>query len=241
MLVIYSYCSYSNGRPSEFTLKMAKLSLLSLRNMTSYRVKLYVDKESLSYFANFGYDEIEVSDFNISGIDKRFWNASKLWVYAQQSEPFLHVDFDTCFLDSFTIPTNGDIITEKLRTVDISNGYDFYSLSNIKQTNTIICSGLIGGISYGHIFKDHYEWAYSRMLEFNKVITYEMLNSIEEYSLTQRIEQENMSVACLQKDTFLHFWCNRNCGLTKEQAYHEVVDALLEFNTDLYSSKQQLS
>ena len=40
--------------------------------------------------------------------------------------------------------------------------------------------------------------------------------------------------------TFLHFWCNRDCDLTKEQAYHEVVDALLEFNTDLYSSMHQV-
>lgn len=48
---------------------------------------------------------------------------------------------------------------------------------------------------------------------------------------------DNLTLACLQKDTFLHFWCNANCGLTKEQAYREVVESLLEFNTDLYSSK----
>ena len=217
MKVVYSY---HGGVPNEFLLKMAELSFLSVRNYTEYPIELWVDEENKKYF-RMPYDSVVESDFGFPR--DGYWNMSKLYVYAQQTEPFLHIDFDTCVMPGFTIP-EGDIVCEKIRTIELDEEYTKYALKG-ERYNDIICSGFLGGNNYGDLFNEQYKWAISRI---EGKPTYKHLISLEEISFTQRINIFEKRIDTLNSDTFLHFWCRSE--YSKEKVYGSVVDSLLEFN-----------
>ncbi|MBO4778097.1 MAG: hypothetical protein J5588_06340 [Bacteroidales bacterium] len=221
MKIVYSY---HGGKPSDFLLKMARLSLLSVKHYTDYPTELWVDKENLAFFGN-GYDSYVVSDFG--NPDARYWNMSKLYVYAQQTEPFLHIDFDTCVMPGFTIPDDA-FVCEKMRKILIDDEYTKHAL-NAPVYDEILCSGFLGGSDYGYMFKEHYDWA---KRQANDTPTYKNLISLEEVALTQRIRMERKNIGTLPTDTFLHFWCRRNLGVSKEDIYGIVVSDLLKFMTN---------
>ena len=219
MKIVYSY---HGGIPSEFLLKMAELSFLLVRNYTEYPIELWVDKANRKYF-RMPYDSVVESNFGFPRDE--YWNLSKMYVYAQQTEPFLHIDFDTCVMPGFQIP-QGDIVCEKIRKIEMDNEYKKHTI-DAPIYEEIVCSGFLGGNNYGDLFRQQYEWAEACACAEGKP-TYKNLISLEEVSFTQRVRQFNKCIETLNSDTFLHFWCRREWN--KEDVYGKVVDELLDFN-----------
>ena len=219
MKVVYSY--YGN-KPSEFLLKMGKLSLSTLNQFSNYESLLYTDSKNYDYFKSLKFNNIIIKDFDVyKFMEKGFWNASKLFTYADQELPFLHVDFDTAFTQEFIIP-EAQIITEKLREVLLEHR----QLSISEPIDKMICSGFIGGCDYGTLFKEHLEWAIKIMTDNENKPTYETLNSIEEYTLTQRILQHNLKISRLAEGSYLHFWCEP--FKSKEKVHGQIVNSLFD-------------
>lgn len=234
MKVIWSYCSFGGKNlPTKFTLKMARLSLLSMRNFgdPTYKTVLYTDQQSAPMFSNLPYDEVIVTTFNHEK-ETRYWNLAKMWVYSQQQEPFLHVDIDTCFLQGFRIPTEGNVITEKMRDISEEPNISIHADRTLPTTSEIVCSGLIGGNCYGSLFKEHYKLAKNEVAKvgIGETVKYESLYSLEEYLMTQHIIRRGLTIQSLQQGSFLHFWCRRDSGITKQEIYEAVINELLLFN-----------
>lgn len=222
MKVVYSYKGKS---PDEFLLKMARLSVISVKNFTLYPTELYVDSVNYAYFKDFPYDNVVITDFD--GLNTTAWNMSKLYTYSQQDEPFLHIDFDTCILAGFFIP-DAMFVCEKTRYALMDSEYMKYAYNQFKPEH-IVCSGFIGGTNYGDLFKEHYEWA-KKQIKDVKEFSYRHLISLEEVAMTQRLKEFGITPTPLPESLFLHFWCRRNCGKTKEDVYGDVVGELLNFN-----------
>ena len=103
-----------------------------------------------------------------------------------------------------------------------------YAYNQFKPEN-IICSGFIGGTNYGDLFKIHYEWAKKQIKDVEE-FAYRHLISLEEVAMTQRLTERGIKPTPLPENLFLHFWCRRDCGKTKEDVYGNVVNELLNFN-----------
>ena len=219
MKIVYSY---AGKKPSDFTLKMAKLSLKTLSLFTEFPAVLYVDYQNLEYFRHLGYSEIIVQELDADLYNKGCWNIFKLKTYAHQTLPFLHVDFDTTFCEGFQL-NKSDVITEKFRSVSKEEFKTFSIGESIEQ---MVCSGFIGGYNFGTLFKEHYEWAKQQVRDFEGSLTYEHLNSLEEYALTQRILKHNLSVSELKQGSFLHFWCENDKN--KEEVHGQIVNSLFD-------------
>lgn len=239
MKIIWSYCSFGGKRlPDDFTVKMATLSLLSMKCVTHYKTELWTDAKSLEYFQHLNYNSIVVTRFD-GWEDERYWNIPKMFVYSKQEEPFLHVDFDTCFLIGFRVPTEGDVITEKMR--QLPDGRERWCMMRFKDENLpsvdeIICSGLIGGNNYEGLFRDNYVASLEKTADTrDEVVTYDVLPSYEEYLFTQRVVSSGRTVQSLYNGSYLHFWCRRDATLSKQDIYEAVINELLEFykNYDL--------
>ena len=234
MKIVYSYYNYDGNGPSEFLLKCAKLSLLSLRVCCpDLEAILYTTHDCVKYFANFeivNYDEIIESDFNMKDIDSRYWNYSKIWTYAHQDEPFLHIDFDTVILDNFTIPDT-DVVVERARPYEICDDIQAHSIEGCLLPSKLLCSGFIGGKNLD-IFKELYEYATIRCSkEYNKDIdvSYEHLNSIEELAFSQLVAKNKLNYDVLTPGRFVHMWTPRS--IDKEEACSANVESLLNFFT----------
>lgn len=228
MKIVYSW---HGKEPSSFTKETAELSILSVKNFCpQYTTELWVDHNNYGHFKHLPYDNIVISDFG--RLASLFWNLSKMYVYAQQEGPFLHIDFDTCAVEGFEIP-KGDIICEKRRDID-TNDANLQLLYELPVPSNIICSGMMGGCNYGSTFKDHYEWALQQSKSIEDPTYWDMI-TIEEVAMTQLVNFLNVKVASPRTDTFLHFWCREE--FNKEEAYGQVVHSLLQFNRDVFYSK----
>ena len=88
MRIIYSYNTFGGKRfPTAFDMRLAKLSVTSLRASTDYEPYLYTDLRGKDIFAElFDMDYINVVDFEFQ--NPEYWNTGKLEVYAKQKEPF---------------------------------------------------------------------------------------------------------------------------------------------------------
>ena len=240
MKIIYSY---KGNKPDDFLLKMAELSGLSVKHHSNYTTELWVEEKNVKYFPTELYDNVVVTDFG--GIKSNYWNLSKMFVYSQQEEPFVHMDFDTCIMPGFVIPDN-DIVCEKMRMlynknlpVDNPNiPEDFRPfisnvdpkrygrhLLNPTAPEHIICSGLLGGVNYGDIFKEHYDWAVKQIIDKP---TYEDMISLEEVAFTQRVQEQGLHISATPQYTLIHFWVPR--GVDKQKTHGEWINSLLNFH-----------
>jgi hypothetical protein len=222
MRIIYSYNTFGGKRfPSAFDMRLAKLSVTSLRTSTNYEPYLYTDLRGKDIFAElFDMDYINVVDFEFQ--NPAYWNTGKIEVYAMQKEPFLHVDFDTCFMKGFTIP-EGDIITEKLRDYELTERLRKFSLDITYEPKKLICSGLVG---IGKTNSLRVVERLSSTLQWNKNFLvnnppFDELISLEEYVLSQIAEFLNYSVAQLDPRYFAHFQ-----GEHKQERFGKIIDNL---------------
>ena len=218
MRVIYSYNTFGGKRfPSAFDMKLAKLSVTSLRASTDYEPYLYTDLRGKDIFAElFDMDYINVVDFEFQ--NPEYWNTGKLEVYAKQKEPFLHVDFDTCFMKGFTIP-EGDIITEKLRDYELTEDLQYfgYCLPNPKK---LICSGLID-FKFPTIGESLYLHIRFSSRAFLKKPSFDKLVSMEEFALSQYVENAFVTVKELDPRYFAHLQ-----GEHKQERFGKIIDDL---------------
>ncbi|MDR0941656.1 MAG: hypothetical protein LBM68_05470 [Bacteroidales bacterium] len=223
MKVIYSYNSYGGKNiPGAWWLRMAELSVGSMRKNTNYPVELYCDAESEAVFTgeNFGaqFDKVHVVDFMHYPHHIAYWNFGKLLVYSLQEEPFLHVDFDTYFKRGFTIP-EGAIVTECARDYTFVRGFKEAAILPIDQIpEKLICSGLLGGSAY---------FAYRELFDFAKKQcqtsphesrAMEYLIGVEEFNLSQIADFYGLQAVELAKDSFLHFQ-----GANKRERYDGII------------------
>lgn len=226
----YCYTYYSFGGtyiPSLFFLKMARLSVASLRSVKHEfdTITLYVDKYSLQYFEKMPFDNIQLIDYSekeYGKIDKRYWNFAKIMTYAKQDAAFLHVDFDTMFMPGFEVPVGVDIVTEKLRDYECDFRIRRHSWKDGIQPQKLICSGLIGGNGRGMVgaFLTNQTHAICGCQNAWFIGDKERI-SIEEYSFTQLVESEKLTVAELDQRFFAHWQ-----GSDKEEQYGAIINKL---------------
>lgn len=218
MRIIYSYNTFGGKRfPSAFDMRLAKLSVTSLRESTDYEPYLYTDLRGKDIFAElFDMDYINVVDFEFK--NPEYWNTGKLEVYAKQKEPFLHVDFDTCFMKGFTIP-EGDIITEKLRDYELTEDLQYFGLC-LPKPKKLICSGLLG-----FDFDEACETLYLNIKFSSRAFvenpSFDKLVSMEEYALSQYAEKYDINVVELDPRYFAHFQ-----GEHKQERFGKIIDNL---------------
>lgn len=220
MRVIYSYNTFGGKRfPSAFDMKLAKLSVTSLRASTDYDPYLYTDLRGKDIFAElFDMDYIYTIPFTVK--NPAWWNAGKLEVYAMQNEPFLHVDFDTCFMNGFSVPKHGQIITEKLRDYEQTNELKRFSYLHLNEPKKLICSGLLGGNSVYPIWNHLWDMAKESILKLDNP-SFDNLVSIEEYTLSQLVEEMFYEVKELDPRHFAHFQ-----GENKQERFGKIIDNL---------------
>ena len=219
MRIIYSYNTFGGKRfPTAFDMRLAKLSVTSLRASTDYEPYLYTDLRGKDIFAElFDMDYIYTIPFTVK--NPAWWNAGKLEVYAMQNEPFLHVDFDTCFMNGFSVPEDTDIITEKLRCYEKNEVLERYGYIGNKEPSKLVCSGLLGGIpddTWRVLFK---KAIYS--IAQGKEPNFENLVSIEEYTLSQLAEGWELNIKELDPRFFAHFQ-----GEHKQERFGKIIDNL---------------
>ena len=218
MRIIYSYNTFGGKRfPTAFDMRLAKLSVTSLRASTDYEPYLYTDLRGKDIFAElFDMDYINVVDFEFQ--NQEYWNTGKLEVYAKQKEPFLHVDFDTCFMKGFTIP-EGDIITEKLRDYELTEDLQYFGYC-LPKPKKLICSGLIG-FKFPTICECLYLHIKFSSRAFLKKPSFDMLVSMEEFALSQYVENAFVTVKELDPRYFAHFQ-----GENKQERFGKIIDNL---------------
>lgn len=223
MNYIYTYYSFGGKYvPSSLFMKMATISVASLRSVTKGKIELYTDKESVSYFHGiFGAEEIIVCDYSHFNIDSRYWNFAKILTYDQQFFPFLHVDFDTFFMPDFSVP-DADIVTEKIRDYSYSRRIAKHGYTNLARPTSLICSGLIGCRSDKalQLFHQNADHAVQRCRKSLLVGDLERI-SIEEYAFSQLAEQTDLVVRELDKRYFAHWQ-----GGNKEERFGKIIDML---------------
>lgn len=218
MRIIYSYNTFGGKRfPTAFDMRLAKLSVTSLRASTDYEPYLYTDLRGKDIFAElFDMDYIYTIPFTVK--NPAWWNAGKLEVYAMQSEPFLHVDFDTCFMNGFSVPEDADIITEKLRCYEKNEELERYGYDN-KEPSKLVCSGLLGG-KQDDTWRVLFKKAIYSIVQ-GKEPNFENLVSIEEYTLSQLAEGWELNIKELDPRYFAHFQ-----GEHKQERFGKIIDNL---------------
>ena len=225
----YTYCSF-NGKTlptDDFFAKMAKLSVVSLGASVTGEIILYADNAAADYFTQkeIVFDKIKIVDFTKYDTDPRYWNFGKLLTYHLQEEPFLHVDFDTVFLPGFYVP-EADIITEKIRPYKRNIDFERHEIPNYPAPKKLVCSGLIGmngnteeaKFCFDRVF---YKAQFECKNGAKKTINERNLIGIEEYALTQLIEQRNLTVAELDSNFYAHFQ-----GANKKKEYGPLINKL---------------
>jgi len=214
--VIYSFNSCGGKyTPNYWYLRMAELSVQSIKNC-GYKVELYVDAESADFFKYdsfcVSFDSVHVVNFMQFPHDSAYWNFGKLYVYSLQTEPFLHVDFDTYFSHGFKIPKNGSIVTEKMREYRHAKAFQDVSIlpNQRKIPEKLICSGLLGGSAY-FVYKELFDFACKYCQnpppENDEIMSY--LIGVEEYNLSQLAQYYQLPIKELQYDMFFH-WQGKN-------------------------------
>lgn len=223
MKIIYSYIS--NTPPTDLFKKMAEISVASARR-TGYDVELYADLQGIDYFrnkTNCEFDCIKLIDVEKYGVLPEYWNFGKLYTYAQQNEPFLHVDFDTVLHDGFTIPEK-EIITEMQRPYTMQKEFADVSIFPTNMLpEKLICSGLIGGCDT-HIWKELFKHAVKVCKEpiksSNRIAA---LIGVEEFNASLLADVYGLQIAELDHNFFTH-WQGQN-----KQQYEQAVNIMYKY------------
>lgn len=191
-----------------------------------HTVEVYGDKAGVKFLKAKLKDSqkvvFHIRDYSDYDYDKRFWNFAKMSTYHEQVEPFLHVDFDIAFYFGFAKELRNKqdyIVTEMRRDVEpkIYNKY----LPELLEIENIICSGLIGGDRLD-VFRHNFNKALDFCKKDNfKVVTFDHLVAIEEYSFTDFVDSINIPVIELNKATYKHFQ-----GGNKWSRFGEKIDGL---------------
>lgn len=228
MEVVFTYCSFNNGK--ELSKFFYKLSLLSSCSAKKYikdaHTVLNCDKDSFKFFSTiYGFDEINVIDFDKYRFDHRFWCFPKFVSYSMQHSPFIHVDLDIAFLKPTELP-QADIYAERTRPFDATYEECKYLDNKYEIPKQIYCSGLYGGYStptFKEFFMRARDYCSIQNLK-TKEVCYEHLYSLEEGYMTQKFINEKLGVYVIPEDHFVHFW-----ERPKEQ-YTDFVDAMIAEN-----------
>lgn len=224
MRIIYSL-NTNNGStiPGSFFTKMAELSVFSAQQ-TGYPVELYVDFEGYNYIKTTKciFDSVHIVDFSKFDYNTAYWNFGKLYTYSIQTEPFLHIDFDVYLHPGFTIPENGDIITEMLREYSYVQAFKDIAVYKVKQIpEKLICSGLIGGyntLPFVELF-EHAQKICKNPINEHKSMSY--LVGVEEYNISVIADLYNYSIQELDANYFSHFQ-----GGDKEKRFGPIINNL---------------
>jgi len=199
---------------------MALLSVHSLHKATGEEITFYGDIDTVQFVLDnkIPFDNIYSHKFEHN--NPAFWNTGKLEIYALQNQPFLHLDFDTVFFKGFSVP-EADIVTEQLRKFDDSADLRKFSISELKNPEQLICSGLLGG-SWNNAFYELRENLYkNRSKILAETASFEELVSLEEYAISQISENYKLKVAELDKRFFAHWQ-----GGNKQQRYGKIIEDL---------------
>lgn len=231
MKIIYSYI-HQGGTPSAFFKKMAEISVASA-NRTGYEVELWADLYGIDYFrnqTNCRFSVVKLLDVEQYKPLPEYWNFGKLLTYSLQKEPFLHVDFDTCLCDGFTIPESGDIITEMLRNYTMQKAFsDVQIFKADRLPRQLICSGLIGGYNL-NVWQELFENAVKHCTQQRfhttptpgKEIAY--LVGVEEFCVSQLADFYNLEVQALNHNFFMHWQ-----GADKQQRFGQAIDIMYNY------------
>ncbi len=227
MRIIYSLNTLGGKNvPGEFFTKLAEISV-HYANQTPYEVALYTDVEGYNYIKTTAckFDVVEIVDFEKYEHQAAYWNFGKLQVYALQTQPFLHIDFDVILLPGFTVP-EGEIVTEMLRNYSLTEEFKRLRFCDTKNIPAkLVCSGLLGGNKesidlniWAELF-DHAKRHCKKPIKGSNEFLH--LVAVEEFVLSQILHIYGIIPTEINRNSFTHFQ-----GQNKELRFGEIVNLM---------------
>lgn len=113
-------------------------SMLRIKKM-GFNIMLYTDRDGYDWLINklcLPYDSVDIGLEDID-IPLNLWSLSKIWVYAQQKEPFIHIDGDVYIWDDEILQHLSD---NEILCQHIESNYPYYQecFEYIKKKNFIL-------------------------------------------------------------------------------------------------------
>lgn len=224
MKIIYSLDTNTMGnRISPFFCRMAELSVFS-SHKTGLPIVLYTDEfgyQQLKAFSNCKFDDVILCDWYTTPHSGLIWNFCKLQTYAMQNEDFIHIDFDVFLRENFSVPKAKGIYTEKKRLYNMCDAFKDCAISE-REPLKLVCSGLLGSVGKTDVWERLFEQAKELCRkDFMLNPSVEHLIGMEEYCLSQIVEENCVSVHELNPLSFLHFQ-----GANKQKNWGVMIDEL---------------
>ncbi|MFT4072086.1 MAG: hypothetical protein QM654_09255 [Dysgonamonadaceae bacterium] len=188
-------------------------SMLRIKQM-GHKIILYTDEKGYKWLIDdlkLPYDDIVIELDNL-GIPTNLWSLAKIWVFAQQKEPFIHIDGDVFIWDDSELKNT--IEPNHILCQHIEDGYPYYEnyfhtlttekfilpsyfpLENETFVNKALNCGVIGG-NNPELFAELWNTAfslYSDNKEKTKNLPYGVNTLFEQYLINSIAERYNAKI-----------------------------------------------
>jgi len=126
MIAIWTYWDKPehNSFRDDYEHKASMLLSLSLAKQHGYTTKLYTTTNGALFLEGFPFDEVDITLDNLCHVRPEWWAYPKVWVYARQDKPFVHIDNDVYLLEKLPDwTTNIELFFQNRE--DMSEGYGY--------------------------------------------------------------------------------------------------------------------